>query len=122
MTAKLKRKYLIKGKEYFVIDSLEEFMSLFNVKYNKASNVINQLYKIASNLKDEKDLDLIEEIITKYVLYNFDAGIYKENNLSYRSHNIITHKMPKDLEKSILTTTFNFDSKKELENLESQKS
>ena len=101
MIHKMKRKYLINEKEYYGIDSIEEFLALFG-KYYKADKVVSALQNIALNIKDEKDKKLVEEVISKHIVFNSDAGMYKENNKTYSAHNILAYKMPKDLEKVIL--------------------
>ena len=101
MSQKMKRKYLIDENEYFGVDSLEEFLSLFG-KFYDADKVVSALQNIALNIKDEQDKKLVEEVIFKHIVYNNSAGMYKDEGKTYQAHRILSHKMPEDLEKVIL--------------------
>ena len=96
----IKRKYLINETEFYAIDSLDEFKSLFK-KFNNADKISKTLHSIVSKITSEKDLKVVEETIKNHIIYNNNGGMYKENNKTYLAHNIISYKMPKDLEKAI---------------------
>lgn len=104
----MKKKYLINEEEYFGIDSIQEFISLFG-KYENANNVTFALLQIAKNVKEPEDVKLVEEVITKHIIYNNNAGLYKQNGKTYTVKKILTYKIPKDLEKVILQKAKEFD-------------
>ncbi|MBQ8424997.1 MAG: hypothetical protein IJX17_03130 [Clostridia bacterium] len=110
MLPKMKRKYFVNNAEYYGIDSTAEFLSLIG-KYDKSTAVVKALHQVAKTVKNEQDLKIIEEVIKNHIVYNNNAGKYRENGKDYIIHNIIPYKMPKDLEKTILEVASKTQSK-----------
>lgn len=119
MLPKMKRKYLVNNTEYYGIDNISEFISLLG-KYDKTNEIVKALHNVATTIKNEKDLKIVEEAITKHIIYNNNGGMYRENGKDYLVHNIITYKMPKDLEKAILEVSLMLNSKTIDENANNQ--
>lgn len=119
MTNKLKRKYLVNSKEFYGIDSIEEFLGLFG-KYCNATDVVKALRDVALAVKNEQDLKIVEEVISKHTIYNQNAGMYIENGKTYHANNILAYKMPKDLEKTIHEVATQIKSSSKDKNLENE--
>ena len=98
MEHKMKKNYLVNNQEYYSVDSLEEFFFLIDNDYHNADKITSALYKMAITLKSQKNLKTLENLITRFCVFNFDdSKLITKDNKTYCYINIISVNVPQKL-------------------------